>query len=134
MTLTVSPSTDYLVSYGLNMLHYYLRKYYLIIKFYQTNSQNTWDATGHCFRLTLNKNETKTVQNPYIQCCQNYQLTNPYSQLQKSLHVPDYARFAIMIQIKMHCLISHLHIYLLKSKNTNSLKNKTKIQKKKKKI
>jgi hypothetical protein len=39
-----------------------------------------------------------------------------------------------MIQIKMHCLISHLHIYLLKSKNTNSLKNKTKIQKKKKNI
>jgi hypothetical protein len=65
MTLTVSPSTDYLVSYGLNMLHYYLRKYYLIIKFYQTNSQNTWDATGHCFRLTLNKNETKTAKSIY---------------------------------------------------------------------
>jgi hypothetical protein len=44
----------------------------------------------------------------------------------------DYARFAVMIQIKMHCLISHQHFYLLKSKNTNSLKNKTKIQIKKK--
>jgi hypothetical protein len=33
--------------------------------FTQINSLNTWDATGHCFRLTLNKNGTKTRQKPY---------------------------------------------------------------------
>jgi hypothetical protein len=64
-------STDYVVSYlpFEHCFHYYLKIYFLLYtltNFVQMNWQNTyWDAIWHCFRLTLNKNETKILQKPY---------------------------------------------------------------------